>query len=54
MTVLWLEIKKLLPKLFLNHLGFKLSGGDKFKMCGFLLLRKYGMATFELKNTYKF
>jgi hypothetical protein len=43
-------IKTDVPTLFLNHFGFKLNGGDKFKMCGFLLFSKYGMASFELLN----
>ena len=36
--------------LFLNHFGFKLSGGEMFNMCGFLLFCKYGMPTLEHRN----
>ncbi|RNA45149.1 glutamate-1-semialdehyde 2-1-aminomutase chloroplastic-like [Brachionus plicatilis] len=37
--------QKLIP-----YLAIVLRGGERFKMCGLELLRKYGMAIFEHKN----
>ena len=46
-----IEKNENLPTCPLNHMGFMLSGGLMFKICGFFATFKYGMHAWELQKT---